>query len=139
MAIGPFLATTQMPINGIPCNSGSSLTTPWLPASAAIASNLWVCQTSSGTPTLTVTAEYTIFDVATNGAGTQVVQGPEISGVATNSRANISVGTTNSVGEWIHLDTPAELDYPYRWVRFKVEVSSASASGIWFAVCANGL
>ena len=139
MAIGPFLATTQMPIEGTACNSGSSLTTAWLPAAAAISSNLWICQTSAGTPTLTVTAEYTIFDVSTNGAGTQVVRGPAITGVATNSRASIAVGSTSSVASWVHIDTPSELDYPYRWVRFNIAVSSANATGIWFAVCANGL
>lgn len=139
MAIGPFISVTQIPINGTAVASGSSTTSAWIPVSVAVASNIWVCQTSAGTPTLTVTADYTIFDVTTNAAGTQTVMGPTITGVASNHRADIAVGTTTTVAGWVHLDSPPEMDYPYRWVRYKIAVADADATGLWLAVCHNGL
>ena len=140
MATGPFYATTKILLNGTACNSGASLTTEWIPAQSAIASNLWLCQTSAGTPDLTITAEYTIFHVDKTGAnGAQVVKGPSITGVTTNSIASIAIGTTSTKTQWVRFNTPSELDYPYTWIRFHVAVATANATGIWMAACSNGV
>lgn len=137
MAIGPFLSATQIPIEGVAVASGASTTSVWVPATSAIATNIWIAMTSAGTPTLTVTADVTIFDVIAGVNGTQTVTGP--SGITANYIADIAVGTSATVGGWKHLDAPTELDYPYRWIRFKAAAADADATAVWLAICHNGL
>jgi hypothetical protein len=138
MPTTPFLATTSMPINGVACASGATVTSDWMPARVALNSNIWVAQTSSGTPTLTVTADYTIFNVVNGPSGARTI-GTAITGITNNYRT-VSVTTTGTKGSWIHMDTPPELaDFPYVAIRYNITASVADATKVYLAVCQNGV
>src|SRR5512138_1837616 len=133
MPSSPFLATTNLPINYVLVDSGdvATATSEWIPASVAMNTNIWVAMTSSGTPTLTVTADVTVFDVV-NG-----VVGTAITGIANNYRT-ISIGTTTTKDAWVHIDSPAEMDYPFKFIRYKLTIN-ASTARVSCATCQNGL
>lgn len=130
---GPFQAVYDLPISNVAVTSGNTTTSAWMPASTLVGANFWFYQASSGSPSSTITIDYTIFPLTTaNAAPTIPVSG------GTNYRTVTLKSAETTKAAWQHYDTPAELEYPFLFYRINVAVSSANAT-VYVGVCRNGI
>jgi len=128
-----FHTTYTVPISGASLSSGQTTTSKWIPVATADTINLWYYNNTTASPTLTITADITIFPCKDENTA------PTIPITGGNNYKNVTYTTGGTTtGAWVHVDTPAELlTYPVMWMR--INVSSASAASlVYVAVAKNG-
>ena len=110
----------------------------WVAVKGAEGFNFWDYLTSTGAPSVAISVDVSLFQPgATAADGTQLHD--RDSSTRNNFRTIEVVAATTTKDEWVHHDTPDELQYPICWMRGRaVEGDVAAVDSLSVVVAVNG-
>jgi hypothetical protein len=131
-------------LNEVAIVQAATSTGVWMTCPRAQAFNIWYYCTSAGAPSVTLNFDYSIFGLE---ALTQAPPGTYAYGTfhpASTARTNyrtISLASgVITLNAWTHIDTPAEMKYPFASCRIRaVEADAAAVTTLTVAMGIQGL
>ncbi len=142
-----FTARPLVFLNEVAITKGATSTGSWFKVSRLQAMNIWWYMTASGSPSISLYFDYSIFPAGERQTTTTMgpptfaagLFSPSYTGRTNYRTVTLGTGLTTKAA-WTHVDTSAELLYPFCSARVRaVEADVAAVTTLTFAIAYQGL